>query len=160
MSLRWSRNSTKKVVSRRSEQESQWLSDLTTWVVTADLKPEDQLFTRYASRKPGGAVTVKMLTAAMVRDAVKDLALEAGLPADRFSSYSLRKGGLTQMSALGASAEDKRDRGNYAEGSTVFDTIYDYSTVGFGPLACNVNSGMGNAEKPTVEHVGRCVPRR
>ncbi len=46
-------------------------------------------------------MTVKRLTAAMVRDAVTDMALDAGLPADRFSSHSLRKGGLTQMSALG-----------------------------------------------------------
>ena len=150
----------KKVFARRSEQESQWLRDLSTWVVMANPKPEDPIFTRRVAKTPRGRVFTKKLTAMMIREAVKEMAVKAGLPADRFSSHSLRKGGVTQMSALGASSEDKRDRGNYADGSTVFDTVYDYSTVGLGPLACNANLGTGNAEKPTVEHVSRCVPRR
>ena len=57
------------------------------------------------------------------------------------------------MRGLGASADDRRDRGNYADGSTVFDTIYDYSTVALGPLACNVNLGTGGTVKPVVSHV-------
>ena len=39
----------KKVFARKSEQESQWLDDLSSWVVKADLKPDDQIFTRYLS---------------------------------------------------------------------------------------------------------------
>ena len=140
---------------RRSEQESQWLRDLSIRVVMANPKPEDPIFTRRVAKTPGGRVFTKKLTTMMIREAVKDMAVKAGLPADRFSSHSLRKGGVTQMSALGASSEDKRDRGNYADESTVFDTVYDYSNVGLGPLACNANLGTGNAEKPTVEHVSR-----
>jgi hypothetical protein len=64
------------------------------------------------------------------------------------------------MRGLGASADDSKDRGSYADGSAMFDTTYDYSTVGLGPIACNVNLGTGSLVKPTVEHVGRCVPRR
>ena len=30
---------------QRSKQESQWLSDLSTWVVKADPRPEDPIFT-------------------------------------------------------------------------------------------------------------------
>ena len=96
----------------------------------------------------------------MVREAVKDIALLADLPPGGFSSHSLRKGGLTQMRGLGTSVDDRKDRGNYAEGSTVFDTIYDNSAVRLGPLACNVNLGMGCVVKQTVEHVGHCSPRR
>ena len=93
----------------------------------------------------------------MVRVAVKDMATVAGFPSDKFSSHSLRKGGMTQMRGLGASADDRRDRGNYADGSVIFDTIYDYSTVALGPLACNMNVGLGTSLKPTTEHVGRCL---
>ena len=40
------------------------------------------------------------------------------------------------MSALGASEDDRRDRGNYAPNSQVMNTTYDYAT-GLGPLAAN-----------------------
>lgn len=152
--------SKKKVIGRRSEQESQWLDDLVTWLIRAGLEAEDQIFTRYKSKTAEGKVFKRRLSAEMIRNAVKDMATVAGLPVDRFSSHSLRKGGMSQMRGLGASADDRKDRGNYADGSNVFDTTYDYSTVGLGPLACNVNVGTGNAVKPTVEHVGRCLPTR
>ena len=45
----------------------------------------------------------------IIRDAAKYMVVKAGLPANRFSSHSLRKGGVTQLSALGSSSEDKRD---------------------------------------------------
>ena len=152
--------SKKKVIGRRSEQESQWLDDLVTWLIRANLEAEDQIFTRYKSKTAGGKVFKRRLSAEMIRNAVKEMATAAGLPADRFSSHSLRKGGMSQMRGLGASADDRKDRGNYADGSNVFDTTYDYSTVGLGPLACNINVGTGNAIKPTVDHVGRCLPTR
>ena len=103
---------------------------------------------------------MKRLSAEMIRTAVKDMAIAAGLPPNKFSSHSLRKGGMSQMRGLGASADDRRDRGNYADGSSVGDTIYDYSVVALGPLACNMNLGLCNSIKPTTEHVGRCLPLR
>jgi hypothetical protein len=102
----------------------------------------------------------RRLSAEMIRNAVKGMAAVASLPVERFSSHSLGKGGMSQMRGLGASADDRQERGNYADGSNVFNTTYDYSTVGLGPLARNVNLGIGNAIKPTVEHVGRCLPTR
>ena len=152
--------SKKKVIGRRSREEGQWLDDLVEWISRADLKKEDQIFTRYKAKSPGGAIFKKKLTAEMIRSAVKDMATAAGFPTDRFSSHSLRKGGMSQMRGLGASADDRRDRGNYADGSTVFDTVYDYSTVAIGPLACNMNVGVGTSIKPTTEHVGRYLPAR
>ena len=102
----------------------------------------------------------RKLSAEMVRLAIKEIAVLAGLPPDRFSTHSLRKGGVTQMRGLGASADDRRDRGIYADGSTVYDVTYDFSTVGLGPLACNKNLGELGIVKPTVDHVARCIPQR
>ena len=64
------------------------------------------------------------------------------------------------MRGLGASSDDHRDRGNYADGSNVYDTIYDYSSAALGPLACNVNLGAQGIVKPLVDHVRRCLPTR
>ena len=152
--------SKKKIIGRRSIEEGRWLDDLVEWLSTAELGREDQIFTRYKTKVTGGKVHMKRLTAEMIRVAVKDMATESGFPPERFSSHSLRKGGMSQMRGLGASADDRRDRGNYADGSVVFDTIYDYFTVALGPLACNVNVGVGNSIKPTALHVERCLPAR
>ena len=152
--------SKKKGILRRSAQESQWLDDLVLWFSKVNLEAEDQIFTRYKAKTTGGKVFKRRLSAEMIRKGTKDMATVAGLPTGPFSSHSLRKGGMTQMRGLGASADDRKDRGNYADGSKVFDTTYDYSTVGLGPLACNMNLGTGNVVKPNVDHVGRCLPNR
>ena len=44
---------------RSSEQASQWLSDLSTWVVKDDPKPEDPKSTRRMAKTPGGRVPCK-----------------------------------------------------------------------------------------------------
>ena len=152
--------SKKKIIRRRSREEGRWLDDLVEWLSTAELAREDQILTRYKAKIAGGKVYMKRLSAEMIRSAVKDMPTASGFPTERFSSHSLRKVGMSQMRGLGASADDRRDRGNYADGSVVFDTIYDYSTVALGPLACNVNVDMGNTIKPTTQHVGRCLPVR
>ena len=130
------------------------MDDLVEWISRADLKKDDQIFTQYKAKSIGGKVHKKRLTAEMVRSAVKDMATTAGFPSERSFSHSLRKGGMSEMRGLGASADDRGDRGNYADGSITFDTIYDYSSVALGPLACNMNEGLGTALKPTTEHVG------
>ena len=152
--------SKKKLIGRRSHEEGQWLDDLVEWLSRSKVKAEDQIFTRYKSKAVGTKVYMKRLSAEMIRAAVKDMAKAAGLPTERFSSHSLRKGGMSQMRGLGASADDRRDRGNYVDGSNVFNTTYDFSTVALGPLACNANVGTGCTVKPMVEHVKRCLPIR
>jgi hypothetical protein len=72
--------SKKKIVARRSDQESQWLDDLVAWVTRAGLDAEDLILTRSSAKHPGGRVTKKRLTAAMIREAVKDMAIVSGLP--------------------------------------------------------------------------------
>lgn len=152
--------SKKKLIGRRSDEESQWLDDLVAWLVNNKLAAEDLIFTRYKAKTAGGKVFKKRLSAEMIRSAVKDMATRAGFPPDRFSAHSLRKGGMSQMRGLGASSDDRKDRGNYADGSNVYDTVYDYSTVALGPLACNMNLGVQGTVKPMVNHVGRCLPTR
>jgi hypothetical protein len=150
----------KKLIGRRSTEESQWLDDIVAWLVNGKLAAEDLIFTRYKAKTAGGKVFKKRLSAEMIRVAVKDMAVRAGFPPDRFSAHSLRKGNMSQMRGLGASSDDRRDRGNYADGSNVYDTVYDYSTVALGPLACNMNLGIEGTVKPMVDHVGRCLPTR
>ena len=66
----------KKVIGRRSEEESQWLDDLAEWLSKSDLTTEDQIFTRYKAKTIGGKVYMKRLLAEMIRTAVKDMAIE------------------------------------------------------------------------------------
>lgn len=91
----------------------------------------------------------------MVRTAVKDAVKSVGLPPMFFSGHSLRKAMYTHMSAAGCTADDKRDRGNYANGSTVGDRVYDYAGAGHGPLSSNSLEG---GFKPNIESCKRYVP--
>ena len=89
-----------------------------------------------------------------VREALKSACEENGLDPEYFSSHSLRKGAITEMRSLGASEDDRRDRGNYAPNSQVMNITYDYG-AGIGPLASNSLIG---GHKPTVEDVRRLIP--
>ena len=141
-----------KCIGRRSTEESQWLDDLVEWIVKADPAGTDPLFSRPSERPPGSR---KCLTGKMVRTAVKDAVASAGLPPMFFSGHSLRKAMYTHMRAAGCTIDDRRDRGNYAEGSKVGDQVYDYSGLGHGPLSSNALKG---GFKPTIENCKRYVP--
>ena len=80
--------SKKKLIGRRSSEESQWLDDLVVWLVNSKLAAEDLIFTRYMAKTVGGKVFKKRLSAQMIRRAVKDMAKKAGFPTDRFSAHS------------------------------------------------------------------------
>ena len=91
------------VVGRRSAEEAQFLDDLVTFVVFSRVKPTDELFCRYLARKNSNKLDRKTLWGKMVRNAVKRICKDAGLPPNYFSSHSLRKGATTQMRAMGVS---------------------------------------------------------
>ena len=116
-----------KLIGRRSVSESEFLNDLIDFTVHAGAKGDGY-------RKRDGSRTV--LRARLVRDELKDICRRNGLPPDYFSAHSLRKGGITHMRAQGVTEDDRRDRGNYAAGSKVINTTYDYAT-GLGPVASN-----------------------
>ena len=130
-----------KVVGRRSAEEAQFLDDLVTFAAFSGVKPTDELFCRYLARKNSNQLDRKTLWGNMVRNAVKGICKDAGLPPNYFSSHSLRKGATTQMRAMGVSESDTLDRGGYVEGSQVMRGVYDYHSGAQGPLASNSNAG-------------------
>ena len=138
-----------KVVGRRSIEESMLLDDLMDFMVNSRSTGKDELF----SFRCEGGTRVK-LRSKDVREALKDVCEENDLDPDYFSSHSLRKGTITEMRSLGASEDDRRDRGNYAPNSQVMNITYDYGT-GIGPLASN---SLAGGHKPTIEDVRRLIP--
>jgi hypothetical protein len=59
------------------------------------------------------------------------------------------------MRALGASEFDRAERGNFAVGSDVINSTYDYAVTGLGPSASNSLEG---GHKPTINDLWRLVP--
>ena len=138
-----------KIIRRRSAEESRFLDDLLDFMAHSGNTGKDELF----SFRCEASAHVK-LRSRDVREALKSVCVENGLDPDYFSSHSLRKGAITEMRALGASEDDRRDRGNYAPNSQVMNVTYDYG-AGIGPLASNSLTG---GHKPTVEDVRRLIP--
>ena len=87
---------------------------------------------------------------------MKEAAKKEELDPAYFSSPSLRKRATTQMSALGVSDADIRDRGNHAAGWEVMRITYDYSTAGHGPLSA---SSINGRAVPDVEAIRRYLPK-
>jgi hypothetical protein len=143
-----------KVIGKRSDAEAQWCGDMVDWAIHSGIKSMDPLFCRYAT-KPGYKETRLVCTAKMAREALKAGVVRAGLCPDRFSFHSLRKGGLTHMSAKGVPKEQALDRGNYSENSQIMNTTYDYNASGLGPLASNSIEG---GSRPGLEEVRRWMP--
>ena len=143
-----------KTVGRRSSEESQFLEDLVTFMAYSKVMPSDELFCRYIERQ-SGIVDRKRLQGRMVREAVKGVCRDAGLPEDYFSSHSLRKAATTQMRAMGVSELDMIDRGSYVEGSKVMRAVYDYSTGGHGPLSSN---SLVGGTQPSTDDVRSWLP--
>jgi integrase len=126
------------------------------FIVRAGARGDEELF---GFRKQDGNRVA--LTARAVRYEMKDIARRNGLPPNYFSAHSLRKGSITHMRSQGATEDDRRDRGNYAAGSQVMNTIYAYAT-GFGPLASNNLEGGREPSLTDVKRraVGHCDPRQ
>jgi hypothetical protein len=138
-----------KMVGRRSESESRFLDDLVFFLLRSRGLGHDNLF----SFRIGAAPQVS-LTGFAVRKEIKGACTRLGLPAKHFSSHSLRKGGVTQMRALGATEDDRHDRGNWAPGSQVMNDTYDYG-LGLGPLAAESLIG---GYLPSVNDIQRILP--
>lgn len=138
-----------KYLGRRSPSESQFLDDLVDFMVCSGTRGAEELL---SYRKGDGRRVI--LSGSAVREELKNTCRQHGLPPDLFSSHSLRKGTITHMRALGTTESDRRDRGNYSDGSQVMNMTYDYAT-GLGPLASNSLTG---GYRPTVEDVRRLIP--
>lgn len=144
-----------KLIGRRTPEEGQFLDDLVCWVTHSQVTETDRLFSRYIQLKCGRR-SKKELSARMIRDQIKETCVIENLPAEHFSSHSLRKAATTHMRALGASEVDMKDRGGYSAGSRVMASTYDYSSAGHGPLSSNaLNGGV----RPDVEDIRRFIPQ-
>lgn len=146
----WSKT---KLIGRRSDTEAQLLEDLVEWVTHSGVGPEDELFSRYST--VGGKRSLKRFWARQVRREIKAICEEADLDPKFFSSHSLRKASQTHMSALGASLDDRRDRGNYSAASEMPVTTYDYSSSGHGALS---SSALAGGPAPGVRDIQRFLP--
>ena len=144
-----------KLIGRRTPEESQFLDDLICWVTHSQVTETDRLFSRYIQLRSGRR-SKKELSARMIRDQIKATCIIEKLPAEHFSSHSLRKAATTHMRALGVSDGDMKDRGGYSAGSKVMASTYDYSSAGHGPLSSNaLNGGV----RPDVEDIRRFIPQ-
>jgi hypothetical protein len=136
-----------KLVGRRSPEETAFLDDIVMFVVHSGAGGEEDLL---SCERPDGSRLV--LSSRAVREELKATVKDEG---QYFSSHSLRKGAITHMRALGASEDDRRERGNFALGSTVMNSTYDYAVTGLGPSASNSLEG---GHKPTLNELRRMVP--
>ena len=138
-----------KMVGTKSPNERQFITDIVEFLAYSASEGPDELF----SARSGGEKYF-VLSARHVRDQLKDTCRRHSLPAERFSSHSLRKGGITDMRALGSTAADREDRGNYVPGSKAMASVYDYA-IGMGPLGC---ASLTGGYQPTVDHLRRLLP--
>ena len=115
------------LIGRRHATESQLLEDLVEWITHAGIGPNEDRFSWYATLR--GKMSFKRLWLSQIREEVKAICDAAGLDPKFFSAHSLRKGLQTHKSVLGASLDDRRDRGNYSASSQMPATTYDYSSA-------------------------------
>lgn len=144
-----------KLIGRRHAGESQHLDDLIEWVTKSQVKPEDELFSRYAIVR--GRLSLKRMRPRAIRESVKAICEEAELNPRHFSSHSIRKAALSHMRALGESLEDRQERGGYSGDSALPNTTYNYSTAGHGALSSNSIAGE---IAPDVDNIRRYLPGR
>ena len=133
---------------KRSKEESDFYVDVVEVVSRSGAAGTELLS---CARPDGSRLALRSRT---VREDIRRSCEDEGLPANYFSSHSLRKGAITHMRALGVSEDDRRDRGNYAPGSQVMNSTYDYAD-GLGPSAAN---SLGGGYKPTLKDVKRLIP--
>jgi hypothetical protein len=126
------------------------LPNIVMFVVHSGAKGDEELLSCF---RPDGSRLV--LSSRAVRDELKTTVKDEGLPELYFSSHSLRKGAITHMRALGASEDDRRERGNFSLGSTVMNSTSDCVVTGLGPSASNSLEG---GSKPTLNDLRRLVP--
>ena len=138
-----------KLIGRRSAEEAVFLEEVFEFVARSGAAGDEEMLS--CARPDGSRLALRSRA---VREELKRTCESEGLPPTYFSSHSLRKGAITHMRALGASEDDRRDRGNYAPGSQVMNSTYDYAD-GLGPSAANSLTG---GYKPTIGDVKRLIP--
>ena len=141
---------------RRHATESQLLEDLVEWITHAEVGPNEERFSWYATVR--GKMPFKRLWPRQMREEVKAICDAASLDPKFFSAHLLRKGFQTHMSVLGALLDDRRERGNYSASSQVPATTYDYSGTGHRAWS---SSSLGKGSDSDIEtHSATGTPRQ
>jgi hypothetical protein len=131
-----------KIIQRRSNEEAELLDNLVAVLLAAG-GSDDNIFTR--DIRPEGMRTggkgVLRLQVKQLNLAIKEACRSLGLDAERYSVHPLRKGGLSQLAANGATEQEQEARGNWVSGSQTMARIYRCSlSSGVGPLG-SLDSG-------------------
>ena len=137
------------IIRTRSLEERRSLLDIVAFLANSGTAGSNQLFSFHSEKKKH-----LVLYGRSARDELKYTCELHGLPKEKFSAHSLRNASMSDMRALGASEDDRRDRGNYAASSTVMAESYEYA-IGPGPLACEALEG---GYLPTMDHLRRFLP--
>ena len=115
-------------IGRGSPPEEMLMSDLCRFMVMSGVKEGDPFCSRYAVDKKG-EVNCKTVTSKDLGVAVKKAARALNLPADKFSSKSLRSGFASQMSECQVPEEQFIPRGGWSSKSSVPKKHYIHKVV-------------------------------
>lgn len=109
------------------------LKDLVEWICKSGAKPGECVCSRYWNGRK------RTVTSKDVRYAIKHACLRNGLPAERYSSKSLRSGFATHYTLCNGDTKERDASGGWAEGSSVPAAHYDFAPLK-GALSLNSKS--------------------
>ena len=118
-------------VARRSDEETQILEDIITWLVLASPQQDEPFLTRRGHHVTSGGNlrrdVRKVITGPMITRTMREAAVQLNLNPDLFALSSLRKTGVTNMSKKGADTEVINDRTGHQPGSVIARQCYDFA---------------------------------
>jgi hypothetical protein len=135
-----------KLLGRTSPEASEFLDQFAAVIIALGGADTDGIFTRVTLKDRTeecvkGLGTLKM-QAKRIASAVKEACGALGLNPTQYSAHSLRKGGLSQLAANGATDREQETRGNWATGSRVMREVYRCRlSSAVGPLGSLGNAG-------------------
>lgn len=118
---------------RRTQHESQLVSDITLWVIHSGVMEEDEFLCRYANGRR------KVTTRKSVNDAIKFVAELNGINPERVSSKSLRKGLATNGTICSTNSTILKERGGWDPTSTIMENHYVIGPKNQGILSISDN---------------------
>lgn len=141
-----------KKLARETEQESQVLDDLLSWLVYPRVQESDELLARIDLASGLRKVVIRKDVSAVI----KMTAERFGLPSENFSCKSLRSGFNTHAKANGMSEADVNQRGGWAAGSTVPGRHYARDMHSKGAFALSVSAN--GSQNHGIGEIRRMLP--
>ena len=141
-----------KGLDRTTAASTQLLEDFTDFMYCGQTPPGECLFTRVAATKVGKKTTVRRFRRSDLAKAIKDTAVYCDLPAERFSTKSMRIGFTTDTTAAGLPEALQKAHGGWTEKSRVARAHYNK------PVSFCGSSAMP-AGGTTLAQLRACVAR-